>query len=162
MRLNIPFFLCLMAGAMGGCLPDPNYPVEPTLAFDAVIVRPDGTAEMVLRFTDGDGDVGLTQADTLPPHFCATCPHHYNLVGEYQLLNDTGWVTPILPIPFAYRVPVAEPTGSSPSLDGTIAIELSSWGLLGAEGDSIRFLWTLWDRALNGSDVARTPAFPAP
>ena len=79
---------------------------------------------MTLAFTDGDGNVGLTQADTLPP-FCQTCAHHYNLVGEYQEWKDTSWRVPTLIVPYAYRVPVAEPTGSSPALDGTIQVELT-------------------------------------
>ena len=76
---------------------------------------------MTLGFTDGDGNVGLTQADTLPP-FCSTCEHHFNLVAEYQEWNGEAWDTPDLLIPYAYRVPVATPTGSSPALDGTLGI----------------------------------------
>jgi hypothetical protein len=149
-----------LVGAMG-CLPDPNYPDEPTLSFERLDARSDGTATLVLRFTDGDGNVGLTQADTLPP-FCATCEHHFNLVGEYQEWVGAEWVVPTLLIPYAYRVPVAVPTGSSPALDGTIEVELTSWYLLGTEADSVRFSWTLWDRDLNPSNEAITEALAVP
>ncbi|HAT48185.1 MAG TPA: hypothetical protein DCS71_04575, partial [Flavobacteriales bacterium] len=47
------------------CLPERQYADEPTLAFESFEPRNDGTATMTLRFTDGDGNVGLTQADTL-------------------------------------------------------------------------------------------------
>jgi hypothetical protein len=46
------------------------YPDEPALAAESLVPHSDGTATLTLRFTDGDGNVGLTQADTLPP-FCA-------------------------------------------------------------------------------------------
>ena len=59
-----------------GCLPDPMFPDEPTLSFDSFEAMDNGTATMTLGFTDGDGNVGLSQGDTLPP-FCATCPHHF-------------------------------------------------------------------------------------
>ena len=76
-----------------------------------------------------------------------------------------GWhvleYTDIL-IPYAYRVPVAQPTGSSPALDGTIEVAMTSWYLIGSEADSVRFVWTLWDRDLNPSNTATTPALAVP
>ncbi len=147
--------------AFFGCLPDPMYPDEPTLEVEALVPNSDGTALLTLRFTDGDGNVGLTQADTLPP-FCATCPHHFNLVGVYQEWNDGVWVTPTLLVPYSYRVPVVEPTGSSPALDGTIELLLTSWYLTGTASDSVRFAWVLWDRDLNPSNEARTEALAIP
>ena len=146
---------------LASCLPETQYEDEPTLAFERFETRPDGTATMVLAFTDGDGNVGLTQADTLPP-FCQTCEHHYNLVGEYQEWKDTAWRVPSLIVPFAYRVPVAEPTGSSPALDGTLEVALTSWYLTGTDADSVRFSWTLWDRDLNPSNEAVSAAVAVP
>ena len=143
------------------CLPERQYADEPTLAFESFEPRNDGTATMTLRFTDGDGNVGLTQADTLPP-FCPTCLHHHNLIGEYQEWRDSAWHVPELIVPYAYRVPVAEPTGSSPALEGTIAIELTSWFVMGNDADSVRFSWTLWDRDLNPSNTAMSDAVATP
>ena len=90
------------------------------------------------------------------------CEHHFNLVAEYQEWNGETWDTPDLLIPYAYRVPVATPTGSSPALDGTLELAMPSWHLLGTQADSVRFLWTLWDRDLNPSNVASTPGFSVP
>ena len=144
-----------------GCLPDPAYPDEPTLEVISLIPNDDGTALLTLHFTDGDGNVGLTQSDTVPP-FCPLCEHHFNLVGEYQEWDGMSWNTPTLLIPYAYRVPVAQPTGSSPALDGTIEVAMTSWYLIGSEADSVRFVWTLWDRDLNPSNTATTPALAVP
>ena len=144
-----------------GCLPDPMFPDEPTLSFESFEAMDNGMATMTLGFTDGDGNVGLSQGDTLPP-FCATCPHHHNLIGVYQQWDDEEWVTPPLLVPYAYRVPVAEPTGSSPALEGTIALSLTSWYLAGTTSDSVRFQWTLWDRDLQPSNAVTTPAIAVP
>ena len=84
------------------------------------------------------------------------------MVGEYQEWKDTSWRVPTLIVPYAYRVPVAEPTGSSPALDGTIQVELTSWYLTGTDADSVRFSWTLWDRDLNPSNEAVSTAVAVP
>ena len=146
---------------LAGCLPRLEFPDEPTLRFADFVPASDGSAIMTLGFTDGDGNVGLGQTDTLPP-VCSTCEHHFNLVGEYQEWNGEAWDTPNLLIPYAYRVPVATPTGSSPALDGTLELVMPSWHLWGTEADSIRFLWTLWDRDLNPSNRAATPGLAVP
>ena len=78
---------------LGSCLPRLEFPDEPTLRFVDFVPASDGSATMTLGFTDGDGNVGLTQADTLPP-FCSTCEHHFNLVAEYQEWNGEAWDTP--------------------------------------------------------------------
>jgi hypothetical protein len=146
---------------MAGCLPQPVFPDEPSLAFVSFDVGPAGDATLVLAFTDGDGNVGLAQADTLPP-FCAACEHHFNLVGTYQEWSSEGWVTPTLLVPYSYRVPQAQPTGSSPALDGEIALALNTWYLAGSNADSVRFGWVLWDRDLNPSNQVWTPGLATP
>ena len=64
----------------------------------------------------------------------------------------------------ALRLPRARrrPTGSSPALDGTIQVELTSWYLMGTDADSVRFSWTLWDRDLNPSNEAVSTAVAVP
>ena len=150
----------LAAISLFACLPDPEFSEVPTLAFESLVTQPDGRATLTLRFTDGDGNVGLSRGHPSsvlsdvrsPPQFGRRIPR-----VERQCVANT----PLL-VPYAYRVPVAEPTGSSPALDGTIALELTSWYLTGTDADSVRFVWTLWDRDLNASDKAVTDAFPVP
>ena len=124
-----------------------------------------GGRELVIGFTDGDGNVGLGQADTLAP-FCPTCEHHQNLKCEYQEWRDTAWVEIGLnpdagQIPFYYRVPPVAPTGQNPAQNGTISIDMNSW-FLNSPYDSMRFRITLYDRDLNASNEAFTPATPKP
>jgi hypothetical protein len=151
---------CATAFGLSRCLPEPNLPDNPLIEFQSFELNPDGSRELVIAFTDGDGDVGLSQGDTLPPHFCASCDYHYNLKCEYEELQDGEWVQFDLDpdagqIPFYYRVPKAAPTGDNPALDGTIAIAMNSWSL-NSPYDSLRFRITLFDRSLNASNEAYT------
>jgi len=158
--------LVLLALSVAGCLPEPAFPDEPTLAFIAFEEEPDGGRELILAFTDGDGDFGLDQGDTLVPDFCASCPYHQNLHCEYEELRDGIWTwIPLDPeagqVPFYYRIPRVTPSGANPALNGTIAVEMPTW-YLATPFDSMRFRLTIWDRALNASNEVVTPAFRKP
>ena len=150
------------ASAFGlqSCLPEPNLPDNPLIEFHSFELGASGGRELIIGFTDGDGDVGLAQWDTLSPDFCAVCPYHYNLQCEYQEWQNGEWVEINLDpeaaqIPFYYRVPPAVPTGDNPALNDTIAIDMNSWSLV-SPFDSLRFRITLFDRSLNESNEAFT------
>jgi hypothetical protein len=152
-------------GALVGCLPEPSFPNEPSLSFVSFDLRENGSRELVLAFTDGDGDIGLDQGDTLPP-FCASCAFHQNLKCEYDELQNGVWTWVELnpeagQIPFYYRVPRVEPTGQNPALNGTISVDMNSW-FLQSEYDSLRFRVTLFDRALTPSNEVVTDVVVKP
>lgn len=169
MRFQIsPSFGLLLSGiamALTGCLPDPSYPDEPEIRFVSIESQSNGSRELVIQFSDGDGDLGLSQADTMPP-FCSSCAYHQNLHCDYQEWRDGDWFEITLDpnagqIPFYYRVPVAEPSGQNPALNGTIAVTMSTW-YLNSPYDSVRFRITLFDRSLNASNETFTPALLKP
>jgi hypothetical protein len=149
-----------------GCLPEPAFPDEPTLGFVSFEATALGGRELVLSFTDGDGDFGLDQGDTLAPDFCAVCPHHQNLHCEYEELREGVWTAiPLDPaagqVPFYYRIPRVTPSGANPALNGTVAVDMPTWYLPTAY-DTMRFRVRIWDRALNASNEVTTPAFVKP
>jgi len=148
-----------------GCIPDPAYPNQPEITFVSFALQTDGSRELVIQFSDGDGDLGLSQSDTMPP-FCTSCEFHQNLHCDYQEWRGEEWFEIILDpnagqIPFYYRVPIAEPTGQSPALNGTIAVDMPTW-YLNSDYDSLRFQITLFDRSLNESNKVFTPVLLKP
>lgn len=158
--------LCLAMGlALWGCLPDPAFPDEPALTYVAFEPTDGGGRNLVLHFTDGDGNVGLDQNDTLSP-FCPTCDHHQNLKCEYEELRLGTWThIPLNPeagqVPFHYRVHQVVPSGTDPAQNGTIEVDMAIWHLPTAF-DTLRFRITLEDRDLNLSNELVTPAFIKP
>jgi hypothetical protein len=150
-----------LVGLGSGCLPDPAFPDEPTLTFISFDPNGGSGRELVMAFTDGDGDFGLNQSDTVAPHFCSTCPYHQNLHCEVDELRNGVWTwVPLDPeagqVPFYYRIPRITPSGSNPSLNGTLAIDMPTWHLA-TPYDTMRFRIRIWDRALNASNEVVTP-----
>ena len=158
---SLTLLICafLASFTLSSCIPDPNYPIEPEIEFLSFIVDENENATMSIHFTDGDGDLGLNQSDTLSP-FCSTCEHHFNLKCEYDELRNGEWThIPLLPtqgqVPFYYRVPRVEPSGTHPALNGVIEIAMNTWSLQ-SDYDSLRFRITLEDRSLNISNIDTT------
>ncbi len=147
--------LALLAGALVGCQPEAEFPIEPALAFKAFTQHGD-SASLVVAFTDGDGDIGLDDSYDYPPF--DTLPYYYNLFIEYYRLIDGDWEDePVsFAIPIYYRVPVVTPTGQNKALEGEVAVALGWPVIPGTEGDTVRLSAQLVDRALHLSNVVLT------
>lgn len=159
MKCNFILSTLSLSMLIASCLPQPVYPDEPAIEFLTFTVDSTDNAVLALHFTDGDGDLGLDQTDTLPP-FCQTCEHHFNLRCEYDELRDGEWthieLNPLEgQVPFYYRVPRVEPTGTNPALSGVIEIDMNTWKLQ-SEYDTLRFRIVLEDRSLNLSNEDTT------
>ncbi|HEX2616533.1 MAG TPA: hypothetical protein VHL57_03270, partial [Flavobacteriales bacterium] len=110
------------------------------------------SASVVISFTDGDGDIGLDQSDTLGDF----APGHlffHNLFVDYYQWQNGAWVLQDFTLPLYYRIPVITPTGQNKALEGDIAVALKPYPVLpGSEGDSIRLNVRIADRALHMSN----------
>ena len=143
---------------LSGCLKPEKFPPEPAIIFKSFEQFPD-SASLTISFTDGDGDIGFGQSDTLPPfHFSGS--YYYNIILDYYLLEAGTWE---FKYPIGARIPVITPTGQNKALEGEIAraIEMIAppWygGLTDADqGDTIRFDVRIIDRALHTSNTVST------
>lgn len=149
-----------------GCLIVPEYPEEPEIT-SLSLTQSGSSAELVIGFTDGDGNLGLADADTVGVHCPDTCINHWNVFCEYYELQNGVWVHEFIDwtddnsIPFYYRIPRVEPTGQNPALVGEIAIDMPFYYLL-TEWDTARFDVKIVDRDLNVSNVETTALFVKP
>ena len=163
MKQGIVFLAVCMA--LVSCLPEVNYPPEPVIAFQKLDTSSDPT-KMYIDFTDGDGNIGLDQSDTLAPYCPDTCIYYYNLFLEYYELQSGAWThIPLDPelgqIPFYYRIPRVEPSGQNPALNGEIKIDMPSYYLI-SNFDTCRFEIHLVDRAFNESNTVQSNTFVKP
>lgn len=141
-----------------GCLDRQEYPSTPQITYSGIqlfqnVAGNDSAAVIQVRFTDGDGNIGLNQGDTLAPY---TGQFYYNCFIEYYELQNGTWVKPALNPPFYYRIPPL--SGNQHAIEGTIDIRLNAPFYSPSAFDTIKYSVTIADRALNLSNTVETPA----
>lgn len=106
-------------------------------------------------FTDGDGDIGLTESDTFPP-FNPGSIFYYNLfIASYKKKNGVF----IQDSSSNGRIPVITPSGQNKSIKGNIEVELfiNNPQPPFTNYDTIYFEASIADRLQNISNIIRTP-----
>ncbi len=151
MKLIRGIFLFTIFGLLFfGCRPKPVFPAEPVLKFSK-FMQPAGSDSLIVvfSFTDGDGDIGVTQADA-----------DSNMVLSVYAPNSTGGFTlmpsPVNPPPdslyYPYRIPhlVAGQVG----LEGDIYVAFEHKSFIGR--DTLQFNAFLLDQSQHRSNYVRT------
>ena len=100
--------------------------------------------ELHLFFTDGDGDIGLFEEDTI-------APFDYNLfVNYFEMKNNSlQQIIDTLNPPYHIRIPDLTPTGQNKSLKVDLKYDVD---VTYRNSDTIKFELQLFDRALNESE----------
>jgi hypothetical protein len=109
---------------------------------------------------DGDGDIGLSDDDSLPP-FDVNSHFFFNLFVEFFEIKDGEKISYLLPgspdtLRFDQRLPNLTPTGKRKSIEGEIVLKLPTVPFPLFEPDSVVFRIQLFDRALNSSNIIET------
>lgn len=137
------------------CLKTEEFPTAPQITFKSYVQSPD-SATLTISFTDGDGDIGLDQGDTLAPFNPGSQWYHNFFVDQYKKVNGS-WVLQQFALPLYYRIPVITPTGQNKALQGDITVEISPQVLPPPlPGDTTRFSVRIADRALHESNTVYT------
>ncbi len=157
-----------------GCFSEPDYPNTPQIEFVSLEnlqskVRANTDSVVItLFFQDGDGDLGLTSTDTLPP-FSDRNPDgtvnrfRHNFFADVERLNENGEFEPII---FASqnfnlnsRFPVLNTLEKETALEGDLRYSLilftTSFSPV-QKGDILRYKISIADRKLNESNVITT------
>lgn len=165
--LGILFF------ALASCQKKLEYPIEPAITNQGLAFVMDAdstlTGEVVISigYTDGDGDLGLDDADTLYP-FGPNDPHYYNLIIDYLKWNGSSFVeTPLFnwnqqtqsydTVSFNARFKRLVFNDEATSISGTIDYKMMVFNPL-SPNDTIKFKIKILDRALHESNSIETEA----
>lgn len=153
------------------CQEKVEYPIEPKITYQGLsyLMNADSTltGEVVISigYTDGDGDLGLDDADTIYP-FGSNDPHYYNLMIDYLKWDGSTFVeTPLLSwnqqaqqydtISFNARFKRLVFNDEEKAISGTIDYKMMVFNPL-SPNDTIKFKIRLIDRALHESNTIET------
>ena len=168
-----------MALAVFSCQKKVEYPVEPKIAYEGFtyLMNPDSTfsGQGVISFsyTDGDGDLGLDDSDTLPP-FGFNDTYYYNMVIDYLKSENGVFVkTPLLSphvptgpadtlvlfdtVTFNARFKRLRDSEEPKAISGTMDYKLTVQNPF-SPNDTVKFEIRILDRALHESNVVQTEA----
>lgn len=172
MKKTITVLLAILI-AMVACKKKLDYPIEPAITYQGMsyLINADSTltGEVILHigYTDGDGDLGLDDADTIYP-FGTNDPHYYNLIVDYLKWDGTGFVeTPLLSwnqqtqsfdtISFNARFKRLVFNDEEASISGVIDYTMMVFNPL-SPNDTVKFRAHIIDRALHESNTIETEA----
>jgi len=152
--LLVVFYACVKKGYVS--------PI-PVIAYENFITYGKDSALFSFTFKDGDGDIGLSQGDTLPP-FNSTGAYYYDLIMTYYFQETDGsFHTYFNPLPtvndtqtFKYRIPNITPQGQDKVLQGEIKVTMYSPYFITGH-TVVKYNAFIYDRALHKSNVILTP-----
>lgn len=172
MKKNLIYTLLLLALGYASCIEKPVYPTEPVIAYKDLIryglnpLQPD-SVEVVVSFTDNEGDIGLDQADT----HSIFKDGNIRLVYYYDSASTGTWAAwdtseastdPFDTLIYFYRVPPVLPEGDpAEPMKGLIYVKLFTKdnGISTIVHDRIKFGVYMFDKAEHKSNVIETPPF---
>ncbi|MCC6252278.1 MAG: hypothetical protein IT238_07455 [Bacteroidia bacterium] len=142
--------ICLISFAWLSCLKKETASPVPEIEFKDIVTYKD-SANLFIGFIDGDGDIGLTQNDTIPPN-------NYNLFITYIEKQKGQWVYRELPADFNYRIPVINSSGKKKKIQGVIKVAIQPYYYDPFSSyDTIKYEIYITDKALNKSNIISTP-----
>ncbi|RYD75239.1 MAG: hypothetical protein EOP53_16820 [Sphingobacteriales bacterium] len=146
--------------------PGTSFPLEPKIAFKShELLNNNGnyTLRLYLDFTDGDGDIGLSEEDSLAP-FADSGSYYFNIIAKYyeKINGEFTQLTVNYPFPtgdtihYNGRLPVLTPKGKQKAIKGEIQYDIAMGG--GPKNsNTIKFKIYIYDRALHKSNEIETP-----
>jgi hypothetical protein len=175
MKYPIKISLILSAVALlaaNSCMRMEEFPIEPKITyldFVKILNVTDSIYDrgiLKFKFTDGDGDLGLAKSDTFPP-FNPGSKYYYNLIIDYFEVRN-GVETPVYltffnaetqkfdTVYISARIPLLTPKSVSKALSGEINDTVFIYNYY-SDFDTLFLQFKIVDRALNESNVERTP-----
>jgi len=151
---------------LSGCAPDSlGFSDVPAISLESVAVLSDlegkdSIIQVTINYQDGDGDIGLMNADTASPYNLGS-PYAHNLPITYLVKNSAdSFVELRKPNGDLYgnqheRIPVITPEGKYKSISGTLQANLPA-NPISLNPKTVKLEIKLIDRALNISNTVTT------
>lgn len=157
-KINLICFL-LGAAVLSSCIKKDEFPIIPAIQWEgyAPVLSAagyDSLGFLKISYTDGDGNIGLYDSDTV-------APYKYNFfVKMFQMKNDSlqEIIFPDSNINFNARIPILTPTGKNKNIKGEIEMMIEIYYASAVlTSDTIAYELYIQDRDLNKSNIINTP-----
>ncbi len=139
------------------CRKEKSYPVEPQIAFKKVDVFDNTKFKITVGFTDGDGDIGFREKDTLPP-FDTSSVYYHNCFTKFYEKQNGVFNELVFLIPYNYRIPSITPDGRNKNISGDIDIKVDGF-FPSKTNDTLKVELYVVDRDLHHSNIITTAEF---
>ena len=162
------FLIFITAIVSTGCIKEKQFPPQPIIEFQEFISYVGNhnavdSADCIIKFTDGDGDVGLAKEDTIsPPNLRLKYLYKNPVDGKFYPMDAVDSTTVLDTLFFDYRIPNITPDGQYKALDGIIKAKFRTSPVFFPGHKVVKFEITLSDRAGNKSNKVSTNEIVVP
>lgn len=158
MRL-FKYIIFILAGTflfVTSCVKEKTFPPEPHIEFIKYIKYGNDSADCIISFKDGDGDIGIKDDDTITKDDFIMKYLYKGTDGLFHPFDivDTTAVMDTFFIP--YRIPYLTPDGQYKALDGEIKAKLRVPPLYVPGHSTVKFEIYIRDRAGHISNRVQT------
>jgi hypothetical protein len=159
----ILFFVLVVSSILPSCIKEKQFSIIPAIEFKQYITYGLDSADCIIKFKDGDGDIGILDGDTTSPNdFRMKYLYLDTLSHTFKPYNANLGSSTFDTLFYSYRVPNITPTGQYKALDGEIKAKLRSAPLYGPGHTVVKFEITLRDRAGHLSNMVTTNEITVP
>ena len=155
--INYLLIVVLICVGIFACVKKTNYPVEPVISFNSFTPYQDESADINIKFTDGDGDIGVDITDT---KLTMWVNYYYkDTITQIYRAFCYGCGTDSLKNPYIVRAPKDSYLGKP--ISGEIVVNLQGYRH-SKKIKYIKYVIYLFDKAGNKSNVITTPELIVP
>jgi hypothetical protein len=153
----------LSASLLPSCVKEKDFPVIPVIAFKKFNNYSTDSADCIITFKDGDGDIGIKPEDSSSPNDFKLKYLYLDTLDNKFKPFDSDPINPGMDTLFyTYRVPDLTPEGQYKALDGEIIAKLRAAPIYYPTHKTVKFEITLRDRAGHVSNLVSTDQINLP
>ncbi len=154
-------YILMMAGLMAcfyACVKKKTFSQKPEIEFKSFTpLLGDTAAELVIGFSDGDGDIGKDKEDKAINLFMTY--YYFDTVTNNFHAFYSSFTNDTVRIPYTIRKPIDDYEGKS--ISGEVAVKINQYRPTKAH-KRIKYVMYLLDNANNQSNVLSTPELQVP
>lgn len=147
---------------LGSCVKEKNFPPEPKIEFVSYTTYGTDSADCIISFSDGDGDIGILEGDTASEDDYQLKYLYKGTDGQFYPFDMIDSTAAFDTLFYSYRVPDITPKGQYKTLEGQIKAKLRSSPVYFPGHTVVKFEIRLRDRAGHLSNMVATNEIVVP